>query len=74
MSYLELVRPNHVHRLCEVTIEFSTGTENGLILYMGDGSNDFLSLAMLNGHLEFRWVKLPRSANIAEILPTRQLN
>ncbi|XP_049859023.1 agrin-like [Schistocerca gregaria] len=56
-SYIQLKRLKAYNKL-SVELEFSTYTNNGIILYnqqKSDGTGDFVSLAVINGHVEFRY-------------------
>ncbi|XP_049855372.1 agrin-like [Schistocerca gregaria] len=56
-SYVQIRRLKAYHRL-SVDVEFSTYNNNGIILYnqqMADGTGDFVSLAVVNGYVEFRY-------------------
>lgn len=55
-SYIRLKPLKAYHKL-NIDIEFKTFSENGVILYnqqKPDGTGDFVSLALVNGYLEFR--------------------
>ncbi|XP_073957154.1 agrin-like isoform X3 [Choristoneura fumiferana] len=56
-SYIRLKPLKAYHKL-NIDIEFKAFTENGVILYnqqKSDGTGDFVSLALVNGYLEFRY-------------------
>ncbi|GBP15490.1 Agrin [Eumeta japonica] len=56
-SYIRLKPLKAYHKL-NIDIEFKAFSENGVILYnqqKSDGTGDFVSLAMVNGYLEFRY-------------------
>ncbi|XP_013176798.1 PREDICTED: agrin-like isoform X2 [Papilio xuthus] len=56
-SYIRLKPLKAYHKL-NIDIEFKAFTENGVILYnqqKPDGTGDFVSLAIVNGYLEFRY-------------------
>ncbi|XP_048489511.1 agrin isoform X2 [Plutella xylostella] len=56
-SYIRLKPLKAYHKL-NIDIEFKAFTENGVILYnqqKQDGTGDFVSLALVNGYLEFRY-------------------
>lgn len=55
-SYIRLKPLKAYHKL-NIDIEFKAFSENGVILYNQqklDGTGDFVSLALVNGYLEFR--------------------
>lgn len=55
-SYIRLKPLKAYHKL-NIDIEFKAFSENGVILYnqqKPDGTGDFVSLALVNGYLEFR--------------------
>jgi hypothetical protein len=55
-SYIRLKPLKAYHKL-NIDIEFKAFTENGVLLYnqqKPDGTGDFVSLALVNGYLEFR--------------------
>lgn len=55
-SYIRLKPLKAYHKL-NIDIEFKAFAENGVILYnqqKPDGTGDFVSLALVNGYLEFR--------------------
>lgn len=57
-SYIRLKPLKAYHKL-NIDIEFKAFTENGVILYnqqKADGTGDFVSLALVNGYIEFRLV------------------
>ncbi|XP_053610410.1 agrin-like isoform X5 [Plodia interpunctella] len=56
-SYIRLKPLKAYHKL-NIDIEFKAFSENGVILYNQqklDGTGDFVSLALVNGYLEFRY-------------------
>ncbi|XP_035453783.2 agrin isoform X2 [Spodoptera frugiperda] len=56
-SYIRLKPLKAYHKL-NIDIEFKAFSENGVILYnqqKPDGTGDFVSLALVNGYLEFRY-------------------
>ncbi|XP_047536585.1 agrin-like isoform X2 [Vanessa atalanta] len=56
-SYIRLKPLKAYHKL-NIDIEFKAFSENGVILYnqqKSDGTGDFVSLALVNGYLEFRY-------------------
>lgn len=56
-SYLE-VKKIKAYNKVQVEMEFRTFTDSGILLYsqqQKDGSGDFLSLALVNGFVEFRY-------------------
>ncbi|XP_049877117.1 agrin-like [Pectinophora gossypiella] len=56
-SYIRLKPLKAYHKL-NIDIEFKAFSENGVILYnqqKADGTGDFVSLALVNGYLEFRY-------------------
>ncbi|XP_042234513.1 agrin-like isoform X4 [Homarus americanus] len=56
-SYLE-VKKIKAYNKVQVELEFRTFTDSGILLYsqqQKDGSGDFLSLALVNGFVEFRY-------------------
>ncbi|XP_063616673.1 agrin-like isoform X6 [Cydia splendana] len=56
-SFIRLKPLKAYHKL-NIDIEFKAFTENGVILYNQqkyDGSGDFVSLALVNGYIEFRY-------------------
>ncbi|XP_041975156.1 agrin-like isoform X2 [Aricia agestis] len=56
-SYVRLKPLKAYHKL-NIDIEFKAFSENGVILYnqqKSDGTGDFVSLALVNGYLEFRY-------------------
>ncbi|KAJ8736298.1 hypothetical protein PYW08_006954 [Mythimna loreyi] len=56
-SYIRLKPLKAYHKL-NIDIEFKAFSENGIILYnqqKPDGTGDFVSLALVNGYLEFRY-------------------
>lgn len=55
-SYIRLKPLKAYHKL-NIDIEFKAFSENGVILYnqqKTDGTGDFVSLALVNGYVEFR--------------------
>lgn len=55
-AYIRLKPLKAYHKL-NIDIEFKTFSENGVILFnqqKSDGTGDFVSLALVNGYLEFR--------------------
>lgn len=57
-SYIRLKPLKAYHKL-NIDVQLKTFSENGIILYdqqNADGSGDFVSLAIVNGHVEFRHV------------------
>ena len=57
-SFLELPTLTHVSKAFHIEVWFLCQKSNGLILYNGQNSNgngDFLSLALINGHLQLRY-------------------
>ncbi|XP_044018032.1 agrin-like isoform X3 [Aphidius gifuensis] len=56
-SYVRMNRLKAYHKF-SIEIEFKTYAENGIILYdqqKNDGSGDFVSLAIVNGYVQFRY-------------------
>nr|XP_032526977.1 agrin-like isoform X4 [Danaus plexippus plexippus] len=56
-SYIRL-RPLKAYHKLNIDIEFKAFSENGVLLYNQqklDGTGDFVSLALVNGYLEFRY-------------------
>ncbi|KAK7579954.1 hypothetical protein V9T40_000583 [Parthenolecanium corni] len=56
-SFIQL-KPLKAYQKFSVEIEFKSYTENGILLYSQqrvDGAGDFLSLALINGFVEFRY-------------------
>nr|XP_037866862.1 agrin isoform X2 [Bombyx mori] len=56
-SYIRL-KPLKAYNKLNIDIEFKAFSENGVILYnqqKADGTGDFVSLALVNGYLEFRY-------------------
>lgn len=52
------IKPMKAYYKFDVEIEFKTNTNNGIMFYNGqhiDGKGDFISLAIINGYLEFRY-------------------
>jgi agrin len=52
------LKPLKAYHKLNIDIELKTFSENGLILYdqqKADGSGDFVSLALVNGFVEFRY-------------------
>ena len=57
MSYLQLKRVKHLSKELVIEIEFRSVNNDGIFLYAGqseDGTGDFMSLTLKDGHVEFR--------------------
>lgn len=57
-SYIRLKPLKAYHKL-NIDVQFKTFSENGILLYdqqNADGSGDFVSLALVNGYIEFRYL------------------
>lgn len=51
------LKPLKAYHKLNIDVEFKTFSENGIILYdqqKMDGTGDFVSLAIINGYIEFR--------------------
>ena len=56
-SYLVLKRLHHMNRETVIEMKFSTYNNDGILLYSAhtdDGTGDFISLAIIDGYLQFR--------------------
>ncbi|XP_066597691.1 agrin-like isoform X2 [Prorops nasuta] len=56
-SYVRMSRLKAYHKF-SIEVEFKTYADNGIILYnqqKSDGSGDFVSLAIVDGHVQFRY-------------------
>uniref|UniRef100_A0AAY4E4W4 Agrin n=1 Tax=Denticeps clupeoides TaxID=299321 RepID=A0AAY4E4W4_9TELE len=59
-SYLAFPTMKAYHTV-RIAMEFRTSEMNGILLYNGQsGKKDFLSLALIDGKVELRWVREPR--------------
>lgn len=57
-SYIRLKPLKAYHKL-NIDVQFKTFSENGILLYdqqNADGTGDFVSLALVNGYIEFRYL------------------
>ena len=55
-SFIGLLTPEDVVNRFDIKISFRSFTENGIIFYaQGSKDNDFISLTILNGFVEFRY-------------------
>ena len=60
-SYLEFKKLHHANRELSIEVEFKTLNNDGILLYSGqsaDGQGDFICLAIVNGHVQFRYVHI----------------
>ena len=55
-SMIGFITPESLVNRFDIKISFRSFAENGIIFYaQGSKDNDFISLALLNGYVEFRY-------------------